>query len=77
LGAVNPMFLLPEALKARGAEIGKGWSGSLTMGAEQFCTNPGIAVIIAGPAADTFVETAKAALSEVGPQKSMRCKALV
>ncbi|MCB2103675.1 MAG: aldehyde dehydrogenase family protein, partial [Rhodobacteraceae bacterium] len=40
LGSVNPMFLLPAALSARGAEIAKGWAGSLTMGAGQFCTNP-------------------------------------
>jgi len=68
LGSVNPMFILPEAVKARGAEIGKGWAGSLTMGAGQFCTNPGIAVVIEGSDADAFVSAAKAALSEVGPQ---------
>ncbi len=45
LGCVNPMFLLPDALGARGAAIAAGWTGSLTMGAGQFCTNPGIAVI--------------------------------
>ncbi|WMT88481.1 aldehyde dehydrogenase (NADP(+)) [Pelagibacterium sp. 26DY04] len=68
LGSVNPMFVLPGATKARGAEIGTGWAGSLSMGAGQFCTNPGIAVVVDGPDADTFVETAKGALSEVGPQ---------
>lgn len=68
LGSVNPMFLLPNAVKARGAEIGKGWAGSLTMGAGQFCTNPGIAVVIEGPDADAFVAAAKEGLSEVGPQ---------
>ena len=68
LGSVNPMFLLPEAVKARGADIGKGWAGSLTMGAGQFCTNPGIAVVIGDAAADAFVEAAKAALADVGPQ---------
>jgi NADP-dependent aldehyde dehydrogenase len=67
LGSVNPMFLLPEAVKARGEAIAKGWAGSLTMGAGQFCTNPGIAVILAEQA-DSFAETARAALSEVGPQ---------
>ncbi|MEO8245323.1 MAG: aldehyde dehydrogenase family protein, partial [bacterium] len=44
LGSVNPMFLLPAAVAARGEAIAKGWAGSLTMGAGQFCTNPGIAV---------------------------------
>lgn len=67
LGSVNPMFLLPEAVSARGEAIAKGWAGSLTMGAGQFCTNPGIAVILASQA-DAVAETARAALSEVGPQ---------
>ena len=68
LGSVNPMFLLPHAAKARGADIGKGWAGSLTMGAGQFCTNPGIAVVESGPEGDAFVEAAAAALRDVGPQ---------
>ncbi len=68
LGSVNPMFVLPEAAKNRGAEIGKGWAGSLTMGAGQFCTNPGIAVVEKGAAGDAFVNAAKAALAEVSPQ---------
>jgi NADP-dependent aldehyde dehydrogenase len=68
LGSVNPMFLLPGALAARGAEIAAGWAASLTMGAGQFCTNPGIAVVIDGPAAGAFAEAAVAALSGVGPQ---------
>ena len=68
LGSVNPMFLLPEALSARGAEIAKGWAGSLTMGAGQFCTNPGVVIALAGPDTSAFVETASAALSDVAAQ---------
>lgn len=68
LGSVNPMFVLPEAAKARGDEIGKGWAGSLTMGAGQFCTNPGIAVVLDGPDADRLVAAARAALEQVAPQ---------
>ena len=68
LGSVNPMFLLPAALAARGEAIAKGWAGSLTMGAGQFCTNPGIAVVIDGPEADGFVNAARAALGGVGAQ---------
>ncbi len=67
LGSVNPMFILPEAAKTRGAQIARGWASSLTMGAGQFCTNPGIAVVLASEA-DAFAETARIALSEVGPQ---------
>ncbi len=68
LGSVNPMFLLPEALDARTDEIAKGWAGSLTMGAGQFCTNPGIAIVLDGPQADQFAATATAALQQVGAQ---------
>tara|TARA_Y100000815_G_scaffold226694_2_gene214791 strand:+ start:8698 stop:10221 length:1524 start_codon:yes stop_codon:yes gene_type:complete len=68
LGSVNPMFLMGNAVKARGAEIAKGWAGSLTMGAGQFCTNPGIAVIVDGPDADAFANAATEALEPVGAQ---------
>jgi alpha-ketoglutaric semialdehyde dehydrogenase len=68
LGSVNPMFLLPEAVKARGSEIGKGWAGSLTMGVGQFCTNPGIAVVQRGADGDSFVSAAAEALKGVTTQ---------
>ncbi len=68
LGSVNPMFVLPAAAKARGPGIGTGWAGSLTMGAGQFCTNPGIAVIETGAAGDAFVAAAKAALEGIAAQ---------
>jgi 2,5-dioxopentanoate dehydrogenase len=68
LGSVNPMFLLPAALAARHGTMASGWAASLTLGAGQFCTNPGIAVLIDGPDADAFVEAARAAISAVGPQ---------
>ncbi|UXS43026.1 aldehyde dehydrogenase (NADP(+)) (plasmid) [Agrobacterium tumefaciens] len=68
LGSVNPMFLLPEAMKARASSLGEGWAGSLTMGAGQFCTNPGIAVVIDGSDADSFVQSTRSALEKVAPQ---------
>jgi len=68
LGSVNPMFLLPAATEARGTDIGTGWAASLTMGAGQFCTNPGIAIVGEGAAADAFVSAAVDALSETGSQ---------
>jgi NADP-dependent aldehyde dehydrogenase len=42
LGAVNPVVVLPGAASARAAEIAAGYAGSLTLGAGQFCTNPGL-----------------------------------
>lgn len=68
LGSVNPMFMLPAAIANRGEALGQGWAASLTMGAGQFCTNPGIAVVIEGPQADAFIHAAQTALSASGAQ---------
>ena len=67
LGSVNPMFLLPAAMAARAEAIAKGWSGSLTMGAGQFCTNPGIAVVHESQAR-ALADATLAALGAVGSQ---------
>lgn len=68
LGSVNPMFLLPSAMAMRAEALATGWAASLTMGAGQFCTNPGVAVMIDGPAADAFITAARAAVAQVAPQ---------
>jgi len=68
LGSINPMFLMPAAMAARAGEIATGWAGSLTMGAGQFCTNPGVAVVVAGPDAETFVQASEQALAQIGSQ---------
>ena len=68
LGSVNPMFLLPEALQKRGKMVAQGWANSLTMGAGQFCTNPGVAIVIKGDAANIFIKATSAALEYFGPQ---------
>ncbi|RWR15436.1 aldehyde dehydrogenase (NADP(+)) [Paenirhodobacter populi] len=68
LGSVNPMFLLPGALAARGAEIGAGWAASMTGSAGQLCTNPGITVVPEGAEGDAFVAATAAALRDVAPQ---------
>lgn len=52
LSAINPVIVLPEAMKVRGAEIGQGLAGSVAMGAGQFCTNPGLVFALAGSDAD-------------------------
>ncbi|HEY0719315.1 MAG TPA: aldehyde dehydrogenase (NADP(+)) [Streptosporangiaceae bacterium] len=42
LGAVNPVVVLPGAAAQRATDIASGYAGSLTLGAGQFCTNPGL-----------------------------------
>ena len=67
MSSVNPVLLLPAALANRAEEIAKGYVASLTLGAGQFCTNPGIVLAIDGPELDGFIAQARAALALVEP----------
>jgi NADP-dependent aldehyde dehydrogenase len=42
MGSVNPVLLLPDAANTRGEALANQYAGSLTLGAGQFCTNPGL-----------------------------------
>src|SRR6056297_3072841 len=68
LGSVNPMFILPHAVDARGDAIAEGWAASLILGAGQFCTNPGVAILVDGPATEAFIKTVTKALAASEPQ---------
>jgi 2,5-dioxopentanoate dehydrogenase len=56
MGSTNPVFILPGALKERGAEIAKGLHGSVTIAAGQMCTKPGLIFVPAGPDALALAE---------------------
>eukprot|EP00903_Cladosiphon_okamuranus_P000813 g811.t1 len=71
LGSINPVFCLPKALEERAADIGAGWAASLTLGAGQFCTNPGVVVGIKGASFDTLIKSAVSALKQAAPQKML------
>ena len=58
LGSVNPIFLLEGALEERGEEIAQEFYASCTLGAGQYCTNPGFVVVPTSEAGDRFVKTA-------------------
>lgn len=64
MSSVNPVFLLPDALAARGDEIAAGFAASLTLGVGQFCTNPGLVLGIRGADFDRFQERAAGALAD-------------
>jgi NADP-dependent aldehyde dehydrogenase len=62
MASINPVVLLPEALKTRAAALGTAFVGSLTMGAGQFCTNPGLVLAIEADGVDEFVAAAAEAM---------------
>lgn len=55
MGSVNPVFVTQGALEARSESLAQGLFGSFTLGVGQFCTNPGVTLVPAGPAGDAFV----------------------
>ena len=67
LGAINPVVALPSALADQGAELATALAASITLGCGQFCTNPGVIVVIDGPEADAFVARLAEALASQTP----------
>ena len=68
MSSVNPVFLMPAALAARAEAIGRGFADSLTMGAGQFCTNPGMVVTIGDENVQRFIDAASQALNAKAAQ---------
>ncbi|HTF96844.1 MAG TPA: aldehyde dehydrogenase (NADP(+)) [Cellvibrio sp.] len=68
LSALNPVVLLPNAVAEKATELGRQFVASLTLGAGQFCTNPGVLLAIDSPALDQFIASVKSALQESAAQ---------
>lgn len=64
MGSLNPVFITPAALAARGDEIAEGLVGSMTLATGQFCTKPGLVFVVDGQAAEAFEEAVAGALSD-------------
>ena len=55
LSSINPVFVLPGAVQQSGAAFAEQFAGSCLMGAGQFCTNPGLVILVAGEATEKLV----------------------
>jgi alpha-ketoglutaric semialdehyde dehydrogenase len=55
LSSVNPVVILPGTLTSRGEQMAEEFVTSCLMGAGQFCTNPGLVLLLAGPATEQFI----------------------
>ena len=59
LSSVNPVVVLPGAIEERGEQIAGEFSTSCLMGTGQFCTNPGLVLLIGGPQSERFVDAVR------------------
>ena len=55
LSSINPVVVLPGALRERGAALAEEFTGSCLMGAGQFCTNPGMVLLLEGEETEAFI----------------------
>lgn len=55
LSSVNPVVILPGALRERQEELVTEFLTSVLMGTGQFCTNPGLLLMLASPATEQFI----------------------
>ena len=67
LSSVNPVVILPGALKERGEELVGEFMTSVLMGTGQFCTNPGLVLTLASPDTDQFVEAVRSKFEGTEP----------
>ncbi len=67
MSSINPVILFPAALAARGEALGSAFVQSLTMGAGQFCTNPGLVLAVDGPDLEAFIAAAATAMTDSQP----------
>ncbi len=65
MGSVNPVILLPEALENRYEQIAEQYAASITLGAGQFCTNPGVLVALKSQALDRFKKALGDAIGKI------------
>lgn len=55
MSSINPVYLMPEALKNHAEGIASGFVNSMMMGSGQFCTNPGLLIVKEAEGLDAFI----------------------
>lgn len=67
MGSLNPVFLLPGALKEHSEKIAAGLNAAFTAGVGQYCTKPGLVFALGGPDFDQFAQQFRAQVATVAP----------
>ena len=65
MGSINPVFVLPGALKERSQQIAEGLISSVTLGVGQFCTNPGLVASLASDDTEQLLAKAQEGINAI------------
>ncbi len=79
LSSINPVVILPGVLAERLDKLAEEFAGSCLMGSGQFCTNPGLVILLAGESTERLIAAVKqrfeaatpAPLLSAGVQRSL------
>lgn len=71
MGSINPVVLLPEALKSEGSKWAKTYAGSITLGTGQFCTNPGLILGIKSDSLNAFINVLSEEILKIEPSSML------
>jgi NADP-dependent aldehyde dehydrogenase len=63
MSSINPVLILPGALSESGPAIADQFVSSLLLATGQFCTNPGLVLLLAGTSTDTFIDSVRSKLT--------------
>ncbi len=76
MSSINPVLLLPAALRARGEQIARELSASVVLGCGQFCTNPGLIIGLNSPAFGAFTREFAAHMADQPAQTMLNAGTL-
>jgi len=65
MGSINPTILLPDALENRFQQIAEQYAASITLGAGQFCTNPGLLIAVKSTSLKKFKKALGEAIEKI------------
>lgn len=71
MGSINPVILLPAALKKEAVKWGETYAKSITLGCGQFCTNPGLVIGIDSPELNEFTASLKSSIAQEPSQQML------
>ncbi|MFH4963384.1 aldehyde dehydrogenase (NADP(+)) [Gaetbulibacter sp. M235] len=67
MGSINPVIMLPNALKNRAEDLAKTYAGSIILGTGQFCTKPGLLLAIKSDALTQFISILSKEIVKIEP----------
>lgn len=67
MSSINPVVFLPGIINEKAETLAQNFAGSITLGSGQFCTNPGIFLLLKNDASEKFMQLLSKALSAIPP----------